>query len=283
MAVVDIVETKPTTATQDGSATTATRSFIVQTDAGGDNALDGLFAIGIPRIGSLHPDNAILICSNKGTNQLGPFTWEVICNYSSGVEIGKFIDDPRQRKPDVAWTFFQTEEVVQADNNETPIANSAGDFFLDPITRQVSNLEVTIQRNENITSYNPSKALEFMGSVNSSSTTIAGLSAGKHEAKLENYSAVQMRLNGIDYWRVTYRVRFNLDTWEKQILDAGFNKLDPGGKGVKILDANGQPVNQPGLLDGAGDVLADGADAEFLIFEVYPEKEFSELGLNNVG
>ena len=167
-------------------------------------------------------------------------------------------------------------EPLKKDNGGDPIDNSAGDPYQNPLLVDDAHLEVTIVRNEK--SFDPDRALSFIGSVNDNNVDVAGKLSTARQAKLIQYTGSNQKENEIDFWSVTYKIRFKEDTWDTVILDQGFNK-NVGGIKTKILDDNQAKITVPRKLDGAGDELADGQPAEFNTFEILKETDFSLLGL----
>ena len=67
-----------------------------------------------------------------------------------------------------------------------------------------------------------------------------------------------------------------------RLLDQGYRKKPASGSttpGELITGADGNPVNQPVLLDGSGEVLAEGGNPVFKEWEVDDWLPFSVLGV----
>ncbi len=285
MGVLQSIEVKNQPAAQDITTITTSRIFMVELDSGA--GLDALLATSaspdkIPIPGSVHPENSRLFLTNKQAEPVGKgFIYRVTCNYSSLLPGSiQFEEDPLKRPADITWGNFQTTEVVEIDEKtDRPIVNSAFDVFQDPLTRQVADAEVTIVRNESLKAFDPVRAVIFIGTINSTEVTIAGLVIEPNVGKIEDYSAVCVNENGVDFWRVTYRLRFKGATWVFQALDIGFTTTT-GAIKKQITDGNGKPIKQAVPLDGAGGQLAVGAAGVALPFNIYIETDFSILGLS---
>jgi hypothetical protein len=257
---------------------TTTRVFKIWYANGTDGgAVTVLGEADLPQRGDSHPDNSNLICRSRNVSAEGDdkCIFTVTCNYSTVTTEAEFVEDPLKRPAEITWGFFETQRAVEKDNNNDPIDNSAGDPFLNPIIVDDSHLEVTITRNES--KFLPDRALSFIGSVNDAAVTIAGKISAARQAKLVQYTGSKQTENDVDFWKVTYRIRFKSATWDKEILDQGFNQL-VGGVKKKILDDAQQPITDPVKLDGLGAKAGAGV-VNYETFQVLPETDFQLLGL----
>lgn len=70
--------------------------------------------------------------------------------------------------------------------------------------------------------------------------------------------------------------------WRTAVVDRGRRKITGTSGGLttysNILDDNGKTIQDPVLLDGAGDVLPAGDDPYILIFDTLPTIDFNTLG-----
>jgi hypothetical protein len=155
------------------------------------------------------------------------------------------------------------------------IKTSAGSRF-DPAPEiEASRLVLTIVRNE--LAFDVSQALEYGDTINNA--VWYGFPA--RTVKMSMPKADRQFEEGIFYWKVTYRFKVRKETWVKDLLDQDVYFLDAGVRKQIIDPRTHTPVTRPQLLNGAGAVLAVGADGEYLSKFVYPEKDFSALGLGS--
>lgn len=287
MAYLDFNEYERPEADEDEKGIiTTTRVFRIWYELG-TSSIVVLGEADLPQRNTEHPDNASitgnLVCKSRNVSGISDDkrVFEVTCNYSTVTTEAEFVEDPLKRAAEITWGFFETQRAVEQDNAGNVIDNSAGDPFFNPIIVDDANLEVTITRNEK--TFDPDRALSFQGSVNNANVTIAGKISTARQAKLVQYTGSKQTENDVDFWKVTYRIRFKDATWDKQILDQGFNKLLGVILGFnvtqKIVDGSKKPITDPVKLDGAGQPLAAGANPNFERFEVLPENDFKLLGL----
>jgi len=81
----------------------------------------------------------------------------------------------------------------------------------------------------------------------------------------------------VTYFRVTYRVQFNPATWDRFVLDIGFNQLVAGVR-VPIL-VKGEPPTLPQLLSNGVALTAAAPVGVFLSFQASKELNWSILNL----
>lgn len=207
--------------------------------------------------------------------------WQVTVGYGPA-NTDEQSGDPTEWKIRVRFGGERTERVVLFDRFGNPIMNSAGDRFGDPLTVDSHISTMLITRNELVSTFDLSLASDYSDTVNSA--TWNGFPAktckmGIIETSDEQYDTLTQRW----YYAVTYPIKINRDTWTKQLLDQGFNELDPYDNSKPILSRDGQPVADPRPLDGSGHEL-DGTDGysspTILPFEVEDAVDWSGLGLN---
>ena len=293
MAVVS-VEEKQGGGSKDGKGRHYLRRFLVTLDAAPDAEIAALDAddgsTAVPNYGDTHPNNAYARCMNVSVSPTDSrMVWTVEARYDTVWSEINWTEDPLDEDPDVNWGVVERVEALHHDKDGDPLLNSANDWFDPPLEQPRYDLAVTIMRNEAPAAYAPGDTYDYVGTVNSDSTTIAGLAVTARQAKLVEYSANRQERNGVDFWRVTYRIEFRADTatttgWDREVLDQGINELFVlDGTKMRITGSDGEPVQEPVNLDGDGVALAwDHApgDCVFLIFQTYPQKAFGALGLN---
>ncbi|NBQ49120.1 MAG: hypothetical protein EBY40_00220 [Marivivens sp.] len=205
-------------------------------------------------------------------------------------------EDPLQDRPDIRWGSRTVRLPVKFtnDNPQQAITNSAGEDF-DPLPEEDFQILV-YEYSHNIANYSEAQASGYRGAINSDSFTLAGLSLGPYEARIQSISAQNAERNGIRYWRESVTVEI-VDDWRLTLVDEGLRKKSaaaagdgPGaevylgdgnfGKVEPILDAFGNPVFEKVLLDGNGGVL-QGGNPVLLRFNTAakPLRAFGPLGL----
>lgn len=273
-----------------------TRQFTVETTApevgplAVRTAVDPATSVSVPGIGSHY------------TNGLGPYDDEFEFDTGAFVDsISAAEDGPEGIQWVVTvqygpfdWTQFQgdadlwpirvsfggerTERVIYFDNNGDPILNSAGDPFGDPITVDDSRTVLTITRNEKVSVFDMDLAQLYSDSINDA--TWNGFPARTCKMGVITTGDPTYDPNGkFYYYTVTYPVTVNRATWRKEILDQGFNELDPYDDPKPVMNS-GQPVSDAVPLDGSGHRLGPYDTPVTLTFDVYEELDWSGLNID---
>lgn len=249
-----------------------------------DSRSDGPYAIGshasLPRIGSVHPEDASAWCRELTVDNDEPYVgWTVTANYSSERELS---ETPTSDPAVITWDSEQFQKPLIQDKDGDAVVNSAGDFFDPPAMMDDSRRVVTVQKN--LTAV-PAWILDYQDAVNSDSFSVDGVTIAIGTAKMQRVSvgAEDIR-NGIAFRQVTFTMHLQRDGWDMQILDAGFRRIDPGDSTKRIaisLDDGTEPAT-PALLDGSGGLLSNPtpANAVFKTFSVYKTRTFSSLPLS---
>lgn len=299
-----------------------TRTFRVRTDDERDGPLEVTFALGVPRIWDVYVSYAtgeydtLARCRRISPSQMAddPLIWEVRCEYetftaepsspgSAGAGGGGGGDatkpgstgpanNPEQRPPKIKWSFetltrpltlaYDNGGVAGVATQVVPVLNSAGQPF-DPAPEYECAYPVyEVSRIE--TFFSPAVARQYAFAVNDDTFGFAA----PGEAMCMPITADLVFIGGVPFWEVSYKIRFlpeHVDTFQPQILDAGYRQLNAGGTDLEdIFDPiTRQPVSEPTLLDGAGrqlshaDLVANGA--EYRLFYAYLRRPFAALNL----
>jgi hypothetical protein len=194
--------------------------------------------------------------------------WIVECNYSPP-EYGAPppVENPLDEPPSVAWDGAQWEEVIDVDEDGKPIVNTAGDPFLEGVTRDQTRSILRITRNE--PSFSDDIAELYRDTLNS--VVFFGKAPDTMKVGMIRAEAVWSWFLADYYWRVSYEFHQNRLGWNTPVRDAGLRQLtltDPT-KQEHILDNRGFPITTPHLLDGSGRKLAVNGTPVALPFRRY--------------
>jgi hypothetical protein len=232
--------------------------------------------------------------------------WIVSCTWKPpdpGQDSTQPDENPLTRpiKYHLEWASFT--RIIEKDINGDAVTNSAGDLFDPPVEIDDARPVLVAVKNmwplENIIAL----SIQYKNAVN----TDTFFDAPARTAKVESIQSGQLLYeNGYDYYAVTFRVQFNQDTWDVELVDRGSqimvrNVFDDPDKGFH--------KEWPRKLkyDGSGDVnnIASYSFAEpkeYLdlvnlepdgtrryetlpalfkspAFRIYPEEAFSGLGI----
>jgi len=262
-----------------------------------ERANDGTTAI--PRVGDKHDVVTAARCRGVSTQSYGDgrMVHLVRCEYTSAfvgppagagpVDFDNPLDDP----PDVSFSTDFIQVLVTKEENVAAggIINSASDPI--EMFKQEDMARITVKRN--VSKFSVQTMLDYTGSINSATLVIAGHTILSREAKIDTYGGERAERNGIKYFVQT--ISFVIDVtnhtarladlslaggWDRIVLDAGYNEIDDAGTGKKQIKINGKPAQSPQLLDGAGAHQPNPTtDPVYLDFDIYPQQDFSLLGL----
>jgi hypothetical protein len=175
------------------------------------------------------------------------------------------------------WNHEATEKPIYQTSDSSPkkIVNSAGDPFTTQLTRPKPIGVLTIVRNE--TTFVDTIASNYLFTVNNADWTVLGYTFKARTMQCMAIDAVPQYHNILgDYFETTYKFRYDIDTYDLKIMDAGLNYLDSSFNKVEIRNYSGLPVTRPVALDGAGNVLPSSATGPvFLTYNVLANKDFT--------
>lgn len=265
-----------------GTNTKGVRTYTRQFKLTSDSQADGPYTVGsnasLPKIGSVHPEDAGAFCTTLTVENSDPWMgWTVTAEYSSEFTLA---ENPTNDPAIITWGSEQFQRVVIVDKDGDAVVNSAGDPFDPPIMADDSRRYVTVTKNlSNV----PTWILNYQDAVNSDTFTVDGVSVGIGIAKMQSVtvSTVQSR-NATNFRQVTFTMHFQPNGWHAKPLDAGFRQVVYGG-GIENIRNEGDDElpAAPVPLDGAGQALASPSPATCvaLDFTVYNELPFSSLPL----
>lgn len=201
-------------------------------------------------------------------------------------------ENPLDDVPVKRWSSRTVRLPVRVDINKQAIVNSVGEPF-DPLPEEDFQVLV-FEYQHNVATYSETNAKEYRGAINSDKFVLSGLQVEPYQARMQNITAVNAERNGVRYWVESVVIEI-VDDWRLKLIDEGRRQLgDPAGNGdefylgdgefgqvVPILDANGEPLDEPVLLNGAGGPLAAGQLPVLLTFDTRakPLKQFNTLPL----
>jgi hypothetical protein len=168
--------------------------------------------------------------------------------------------------------FFESqtfEEISDVDINGNPVVNSAYSYFDPPVTRDRTRPNIRVVRMED--SFSDSTILGYADKVNSD--VVGDYPVRTLKCAAPTAETLYSQFTGAKYYKVTYLLAYNPDTWDKVLLDQGLEELDPSDatKRRKIFVEN-QPASSPQLLDGSGHYLAPpvtSSNVNYLTYQVY--------------
>lgn len=253
--------------------------------------------LSIPQRGSQHPFDSNMYVRDISVEPFeGPLSFRVTCSYSSlGTGGSQGAGSPLEAEPEVRWGFAVTSEqcdraIARVESGgrieNIAITNSANQSFDPPISKDIFDLTLRFVRNEE--NFNPADALNYIGHVNSG--TFFGAEAGMVMCTAIEAEKIYDDEFG-DYYRVTYEFQFRLEEvlgkkygWLRRILDEGqYEKVGENADGTDqyepVRDEDSQAMVVPIKLDGDGGIKKADVEDVFLVYQLYPEADFSSLNI----
>ncbi len=290
MAVTNVDKIKHSgTNTEDGSRRTETYRVVfdaIPTDIGDALTADA-GGTSVPAIGALFTGSTTVRCKSVGPVQgtESRLIYEVPVQYDNINPGGSGIvsTNPLSRPANIVWGFNIVERVAEKDIKDAEIVNSAGDPFDPPLLELEYRLTVNIERN--VTHYSPSIAFSLINTTNNSSVNVAGVTVGKGQALLTDYSAEAQYDGGIEYIRERIAVEL-AKTHSREVANLGFYFKDgnDSSKRKHVTDDNGDKDTKPHFLrvtstasSPKGDDL--GQTASYLTFDTKESKSWGLLFL----
>lgn len=246
-----------------------------------------LQAPSLPQTGDSHPDFTWVICKRKKPKRISPIYWIVEYVYEGEVGPGGPEDSPINDPPDISWGKVDSNEAIDEDINNEPIATVCGEKY-DGVQMTISDMVLNVKRNYLAIDIPATHA--YLHSVNSDN--FAGFAPGTGHMTAFNANHVLADNLPQGYWEVTCAVTFRFPwrttperAWWKRVRHEGYYcKLDVDGTDVirRGSGQDGEPTTRPVLLDANGYQLADPTDKSAVVwqeFQVYNELNYNSLGL----
>lgn len=208
--------------------------------------------------------------------------WMVKVTYSTSRQMPAQQDrtKPWNKDAHLSWSSYTVTRAVEKDKDNAAVENAAGDRFDPPLQKEVHYPVLTIVRYER--AYKIATALAYIDRVNSAAMSIGGLAISAEQAKITKIDGVNVEVDGVKCWQVTYEIMF-ASTWQEEVLEQGFYYLDSnnGNKRTRFkdeADASKDSV-EPRLLKANGAPLPTGSSPVFKTVKIYSRKNFGPLGL----
>lgn len=220
-------------------------------------------------------------CMSKTASRMGvnPLYWEVVADFESGAEDQKpDPSDPDNPDP-VTWiplfqidSFETKQRVLYEDFSTTPkkIVNFANQPFAEPLTRTVTICSFSLVQFESATQ-------DINDIMDRNDTVNEGTFRGRDAKTCKlNVTGAELGYYGFfPAWKITYKVTYDPDTWETEMLQVGsvFKDTADGNKIKPYLDqTNSHRI--VGKLAANGDKLAHTADPLTTKFLTYKQISF---------
>jgi hypothetical protein len=279
---------------------------------GAVTARQAIDAAGVPRSGTQHPQDRLLISKKPQAQRMTPSGsttnggyWHVRVSYvAADSEEGKENEneDPLKRLPTYDWRIGLQGEPFDRDIKGNPIVNSAREPFSTPPNFDVMTLSLLVTRNER--GYDIDKAFFFHNAVNSDEWVVPGT---RQTVKPGQARCLGIRPAGEfnlaqTFVSIQYEFEFRGDGFDLRIMDQGPRAAAESATGAaNIIDVLGEQVTSDVLLNGHGQPIKTGytvagsafsyidppkgavieatPDAVFLKYERNPRRPFAQMGL----
>lgn len=284
-----------------------TRVYEVYCDDPDDGPGVAGFTMALPRLGDAHPEDSQAVCVlvSPVQDEADPLRWIVNIEYDTQPEfpdavqpdvteggggegatqdIGDRPDSPLDRPPVWRFSFEKTTEIAKVGFKVDPftggisvlpsaIATSAGMPFDPPPTIEVSRPLVSVTVNV------ANVSIWHLADVVDTINEFAWNGCEPRQAKCVGAEASSGFENGVFFWSVTYTFSIKYDTWDIQLLDAGFHKKEHdswlGTDAIKDIVGTAGTGSGPWLLDGTGKLLPIDGTPVYLRWIAYRKKNFA--------
>lgn len=252
-----------------------TRVFRVTTDSANDDASAvraGLYDATGVTLGVQHPSHAAAYCQRvtPRNESFSKKVWIVTCGYSTERELA---EDPLAIPAEVEWTTEPYTRAYYRDRNGQAMLNSAGYFYDPPDEGDDSRWVANVSKNVAAV---PLWLKSYRDAVNADDYVLDGLAIAAGESKLMDMRLGKWQeLNGIRFRTLSLSIALDEAGWDAVLLDQGIYEIDPAdaSKRRRITDDEGEPVDSPVPLDGAGHKLANPSPAN-AVFRTHPKYKF---------
>ena len=168
--------------------------------------------------------------------------WEVTCDFESGGEDQKQSPDNPDSPDPTTWvpvfvidSFETKQKVIYTDFSSTPkvIKNYAGQLYSEPLTKTCTLCSFSFVQFES-----PSQDIDDIMARNDTGNSISFATRSARTCKL-NVTAAELGYFGtFNAWKVSYRVTYDPDTWDVELLEVGsvFKDTADGNKIKEYLD-----------------------------------------------
>jgi hypothetical protein len=199
--------------------------------------------------------------------------WDPLTHTATGNPVDQPIDFSFQ------WQVFeQTADIAMVPGSSPPtfvaVVNSAGDPFDPPVTRE--QLKGIMRVAWNSLTFNPAAFFVFGNQINSD--TWNGFPPFSVKFSPPNMpQRLYSQFLGQNYYRLEGEFAYNPNDggWNPKPIDRGYRAKNGTGGLYKIVDINGQPISQPALLDGSGNVLTTLSAYVQIEFQTYVSTVFA--------
>jgi hypothetical protein len=207
--------------------------------------------------------------------------WLLTCEYAP-YEAATFGTDPTTWPLVVRFGQEPYQRIVSVDQDGDPVVNSALCPYEDPVTIDDDRSVIEVVRREPIGGASPfdaTRAESYRNTVNLHAwngfapymVMCKSITTGDPEYDSNNL---------VWFYTVAYVFHINRDTWTKQILDQGYQVLGTDGLPTPVIAADGDRVDDPVLLDGAGNELGSGGTPVYRPHKVYPALDYSAFNID---
>jgi len=220
-------------------------------------------------------------CMSKSAQRMANHAlhWEVIAEFESGQEDQKQSPENPDSPDPVTWIplfkidSFETKQRVLYEDFDTPpkkIVNYANQPFAEPLTRTVTICSFSLVQFED--------ASQDINSIMDRNDTVNLSSFRGRAAKTCKLNVTGAELGYFGFfpaWRISYKVTYDPDTWETELLQVGsvFKDVADGNKIKPYLDqTNSHRI--VGKLKADGDKLGYTADPLTTKFLTYKQISF---------
>lgn len=240
-----------------------------------------------------YPGNPFMICKSLETRQQdakGACLWRVTARYDTKPISQE--DKDKQEQPDpllraavYSGGFERDQKPIDRDIDNNMIDNSAGDPFLEPVSRPRTRLRIKGRMNvapDNI----PAWFFELKDKTNDAEYARGGkIYAEQTLVFFPGEISEPQTENEVDYITIHWELEYREETWKEVRVDNGFNELiddpdNPGQKKKVPITVAGVRPTEPQLLQNGRKIPQESIEAglfDELSWETIEKGDFSQI------
>lgn len=212
-----------------------------------------------------YPGYGYLLCKSLEIRQQddkGGMVWRATARYDSKPFTQEQKEQQTERNPLLRAAVYSTDferstRPVRLDQDKVdphpdgkPVVNSAGDVFVDPVTRPLTRLRLKGRKNVPVDNV-PTWILDLKDKINGAAITIFGLTfPEKTLLFIPGTISEPEEENEIPYRVMHWELEYREETWKEKRVDNGYNQLDIHGVKVPIEIDGARPAEPQLLQDG---------------------------------
>ncbi len=243
----------------------------------------------LPRKGEAYPGNPFVTVKQVTVEKMGPVFWMALVTWEGRWGEGP-TDDPWNQEPEQEFRNLRTNQQIDIDINNKPIA-TANDEPIHGLTEDIVDWVLVVKRFYQLGAISVADIHPFFHSVNDDIVITRWGSFARGLGKLTRFDVRGVYQDGVPAYdevqaEITFRYPYGTEdkphrAWWKRTRHEGYLVRDLLTDRIfHAVDKNDDKVTRPVLLSEAGDRWTEfDPDPPFLFFQTVNYRDYSLLGL----